>query len=150
MRHVLKVIGLAALCCGNALADTRSLPVPSVTLYPGDAISAENLVLKSFNGNESIWRNYVLSSIALEGKFARRTLVAGSPIALTGIKDQEVVTRGVAAKAIFQSGGLEITALLMPLASGTAGDVIEARNLDSGLTLRVTVMADGNLLVGPP
>ena len=150
MRRLVETFAVAALLCGSALADTRRLPVPSVTLYPGDAIGAEAVVMKAFNGNESIWRNYALETTALEGKFARRTLVAGSPIALAAIKDREVVKRGVAAKAIFQSGGLEITAQLMPLESGANGDVIAVRNLESGLTLRATVLADGSLLVGSP
>lgn len=140
----------AVLLISPAVAETRSLPVPSVTLYPGDTITAQNIGLKNFNGSQSIWRNYVLEQAALEGKLARRTLIAGAPIALAAIKDEDVVKRGIATRAVFRAGGLEITALLMPLASGASGEVIEARNMESGLTISATAMADGSLLVGPP
>lgn len=141
---------VALFLCGGAAADTRNLPVPNVTLYPGDAINTQGLSLKVFSGNPSIWANYVLDAEALAGKEARRTLVAGQPIALAAIKTPDVVKRGVATRAVLRSGGLEITTLLTPLASGAAGEVVEARNIESGITVPATVMADGSLLVSTP
>ncbi len=148
MRAVLALV--MALTAGSALADTRNLPVLAVTLYPGDAIDAQSVVFKAFTGNATIWKNYVTDRDSLSGMHAKHTLVAGAPIALTAIKLPDLVKRGVETRAVFSGAGLEITSLLMPLESGTAGDIIQARNPDSGLSLRATVMPDGSLRVGEP
>ena len=140
---------LAALMAAMpAHADTRALPVPTVTLYPGDAIVPQVIVSKMFTGDAAGWTSYVVSLDQLQDKYARRTLVAGQPIAVGAVKGHDAVQRGVAAPAIYQSEGLTISTMLMPLQSGTAGDLIQARNVESGVVVRALVSADGSLIVG--
>jgi flagellar basal body P-ring formation protein FlgA len=146
--------GIIAAMCGfllmaePVLAEQRPLPVPTLTLYPGDRISADVIVDKVFTVNAANLAAYVIDMRQLEGKYARRTLVAGRPIALSTIKERDAVQRGTAAPAIFQSDGLVITTILMPLESAAAGAMIQARNTESGTIVQALVRADGSLLVG--
>jgi flagellar basal body P-ring formation protein FlgA len=131
-----------------AVAELRPLPVPTLTLYPGDRISPDVMAGKVFSVNAASLQSYVVELRQLDGKYARRTLVAGQPIALASIKDRDAVQKGIAASAIYQSGGLVIKTVLMPLESGSAGALIQARNTDSGLIVQARVREDGSLLVG--
>lgn len=49
---------------------------------------------------------------------------------------------------VFTSGTLVITAMGTPLESGAAGDFIKIRNIDSGIIVSGTVLADGRIQVG--
>jgi flagella basal body P-ring formation protein FlgA len=48
---------------------------------------------------------------------------------------------------VFKSEGLTITGVAIALQNGSVGDVISARNIDSGITVKGTVQADGTLRV---
>jgi flagella basal body P-ring formation protein FlgA len=48
---------------------------------------------------------------------------------------------------VYDNGGLRITAAGTPLADAITGDLIKARNTDTGVILSGTVMADGSILV---
>ncbi len=139
---------IAAFAAAPALADLRPLPVPSLTLYPGDRISAETVIDKVFSVNAVNLQSYVIDIRQLEGKYAKRTLVAGQPIALTSIKERDAVQKGVTAPAVLETGGLVITTVLMPLESGATGALIQARNIESGQIVQARVSGDGRLIVG--
>ena len=150
---LLRAIASAALlfaAVSGAAAETRVLQVPATTLYPGDPVQPGMLAAKSFTGSTKVLSGYVESGAQVEGKFARRTLVAGKPIALSMLKTEDMVFEGQPAQAVFESGSLSITTLLLPLETGGAGDMIKARNPDSGLTVTATVQADGTLKVSAP
>lgn len=137
----------AILWPSSALAELRNLPVLSVTLYPGDAIAATLLIEKRFTGNAKVFAGFVQQAREIEGKYARRTIVAGTPIARAAIKDRDVVYQGVPAAAMLELKGLSITTTLLPLESGAAGQKIRARNPDSGLTVTAIAHEDGTLRV---
>lgn len=139
---------MTAIAAVPAWAELRPLPVPSLTLYPGDRISADAMIDKVFSVNAANLQSYAIDLRQLEGKYAKRTLVAGQPIALASIKEQDAVQKGVAAPAVFESDGLVIATVLMPLESGAAGALIQARNIESGLTVHARVSGDGRLIVG--
>ncbi|MBI2720112.1 MAG: flagellar basal body P-ring formation protein FlgA [Rhizobiales bacterium] len=138
---------LCIVAASPAFADTRLLPVPLVTLYPGDALGNTQIAEKSFTADPSAWANYVLDRGGLAGKVARRTLVAGQPIAISSLKERDAVERGRPIAAIYRSAGFTVSTILMPLQSGRPGEVIQARNTDSGVTIYARVQADGSLLV---
>jgi flagella basal body P-ring formation protein FlgA len=130
-----------------AFAEVRSLPVLTVTLYPGDAISAGILRDKRFTGTGKSFAGYVQGSREIEGKFARRTIVAGLPIPRAALKDRDVVLQGSPTLALLKSGGLTITTMLVPLEPGAAGELIRTRNPESGTTVMATAQSDGTLRV---
>jgi flagella basal body P-ring formation protein FlgA len=126
------------------------LPVPKVTIYPGDVVAEDLLVRRAFIAS-TVTRSAVFENPqAVVGKVARRTLIAGQPIPVNAIRDAYAVTQGQAVRVIFRSGGLVITGQAIPLQSGAAGDVISLRNVDSGAVIKGLVEADGTVRVGAP
>jgi flagella basal body P-ring formation protein FlgA len=126
------------------------LPVPKVTIYPGDVVAEDLLVRRAFIAS-TVTRSAVFEDPrAVVGKVARKTLIAGQPIPVNAIRDAYAVTQGQAVRVIFRSGGLVITGQAIPLQSGAAGDVISLRNVDSGAVIKGLVEPDGTVRVGAP
>jgi len=129
-------------------AEDTMLAVPNVTIYPGDVITDAQIVERAFAPGTTGKLPVVGQRALVVGKIARRTLLPGKPIPQYGVKDPDVISRGGAVIAMFKVGGLTITSTVTPLRSGQVGDVIEARNTDSGQIIRGVVQADGTLRVG--
>lgn len=129
-------------------AEDVILAVPSVTIYPGDVVGDEQLVERAFALGTFGKFPIAQDRSMLVGKVARRTLLPGKPIPLNGVKDPDVVSRGGSVLAIYKSGGLTISSVVQPLRSGGVGDIIEARNTDSGKIIRGAIQPDGTLRVG--
>ena len=143
-------LGIVAMLAASAAfaADVRILPVPRLTIYPGDTIAANLIVARNFPaalvGNAAA----VEAREALVGKVAKRTLLPGYPIPLNAVAEPDVVTRGTPVQVVFQEGGLTITTYASPLQSGGVGAVIGVRNVESGLTIHGVVQPDGTVRVG--
>ncbi len=150
--HHLAVFALAACVAiagsGVAAAETVTLPVPSLTIYPGGEIDAGQLSTRSFD-QQQVASGYIDSSSALIGKIARRTLLPGYPIPINAVHDPALVTRGMPVELVFAQGRLVITAYASPLQDGSEGDLIRVRNEDSGAIVVGIVQADGTVRVGP-
>ncbi|MBV2144332.1 flagellar basal body P-ring formation protein FlgA [Falsochrobactrum sp. TDYN1] len=129
-------------------ADRIAFVVPSATVYPGQVVSDTALVEKSFFINAPAANQYVLSPDQAAGKVARKTLLPGKPILVSALAEPSLVKRGVPAPLVFNSGMLSITTMGTPLESGAAGDFIKIRNIDSGIIVSGTVLADGRIQVG--
>lgn len=152
-RHLLRsVAAAAALAAGISAAVAGQvqgmLPVPAVTIYPGDLVSAEMLTERPFYFDPDRPLAVLDAAQPILGKVARRTLVAGKPIPNNSFGDPTLITRGQPAEARFEAGNLTISATVMPLQSGALGSLVQARNLDSGQMIAGIVQADGSLLVG--
>lgn len=131
-----------------AAAEERILPVPSVTIYAGDTISESMLKDRTFPANYRFRTAVIESPRVLAGKMARRTLMPGEPIPLSAVDDPKLVTRGVQAAILFEEGGLSITGVGIPLQSGTMGETIQVKNIDSGRIITGRVQADGRIRIG--
>jgi len=129
-----------------AQADHVQLPVPRVTIYPGQMIEGSMLVDRAFrlNGAKSV----TMSKDDLIGKVARQTLLPGRPINNDAVRTPHSITQGQAALVVFQSGALTITATAVALQNGGTGDVVSVRNVDSGRIIKGTIGADGAVHVG--
>jgi flagella basal body P-ring formation protein FlgA len=142
---------LAALACGGvsaAYGAYQVLPVPKLTIYPGDVISSGVLGTKRF-GSAAAQLPVFRTPDGLVGKVARRTLLPGRPIPLNAVRDASVVQVGKQVRVLFESGGLTITSIGVALQNGGVGDMLSLRNTDSGVTIRGTVQADGSVKVSP-
>lgn len=152
--HRLFAVAVAAVAClatagsADAAQVQGMLPVPSVTIYPGDVIAAEMLTERPFYFDPNLPLAVIDSVAPILGKVARRTLIAGKPIPNNSFGDPTLITRGQPTEARFEAGTLIITATVMPLQSGALGSLIQARNLDSGQMIAGIVQSDGSLLVG--
>jgi flagella basal body P-ring formation protein FlgA len=133
-----------------ACASGLELPVPSVTIYPGDVIGESLLVEKSFSLRPGQNLPVHKSRDELIGKVAKRTLLPGKPIPLNSTREVETVRQGKPVAIVFQAGGLTITGQAIPLQSGRVGDLLSLRNMDSGTTIKGIVQADGTVRVSSP
>ncbi|MBB4040751.1 flagella basal body P-ring formation protein FlgA [Microvirga flocculans] len=132
----------------DAAAEERILPVPSVTIYPGDTITESMLKDRAFPENYRYRTAVVESPRVLAGKMARRTLLPGEPIPLNAVDDPKLVTRGVQTQILFEEGGLSIMGVGIPLQSGTMGETVQVKNVDSGRIITGRVQADGRIRIG--
>ena len=136
--------------CAAAGATELHLPVPKVTIYPGDVIQPDLIGERAF-----IARTVARSSIFegekdLIGKVARRTLLPGQPIPVNAIREPFLVMQGKIAPVVFEEGGLTISSNALALQNGSAGDVVSLRNVESGIVIKGTVAADGTVRLGTP
>ncbi len=141
-------IAAAIFAPATAAADMRDIPVPAAVVYAGDQIVQGMLVEKPFSVPDAAAKNYVLLRRQIEGLYAKRTLLPGKPIPLAYVKLKDSVVQGVLTKATFEMNGLVISTFLVPLQSGVAGELIDARNPEYGRTIKALVKSDGSLQVG--
>lgn len=149
-RSVLRalVAFVAALCPVAGFAQEVILPVPRVTVYPGDVISDAMLSERKFRGPDYLSPAYAQTYEGLIGKVARQTLLPNQPVIATGVREPFAVQQGQPAVVYFQAGTLLISATAVPLQAGSAGQIISLRNTESGTTIRGVVQPDGTVRVG--
>ncbi len=137
---ILLWLGGAALADGAAI----SLPVAKRAIYPGDVITEDMITYKPAEQAKGVGA-FVTDAETLIGKTARRTLLAGQPIPKVAIREAYVIFQGKTVPLIFHSGTVTITGVAQALESGSAGELVSARNPDSGLVIRGIVQPDGSL-----
>lgn len=142
------VAAALAVATQPAAGEQRILPVPAVTIYPGDTITESMLKDRTFPENYRFRTAVVESPRVLAGKTARRTLLPGEPIPLNAVDDPKLVTRGVQTAILFEEGGLSIIGVGVPLQSGTLGETIQVKNVDSGRIITGRVQSDGRVRIG--
>lgn len=145
---VVASVAAALLTLETASAGMLDIPVPAAVVYAGDQIVQGMLVDKPFSVPDAAAKNYVLQRRQIEGLYAKRTLLPGKPIPLAYVKQKDSVVQGVLTKATFEMNGLVISTFLVPLESGVAGELIDARNPEYGRTIKALVKSDGSLQVG--
>ncbi|MGC2395473.1 MAG: flagellar basal body P-ring formation chaperone FlgA, partial [Rhodomicrobium sp.] len=74
-----------------------------------------------------------------------RTLLPGQAIPKVAVREAYVIFQGKTIQVIFHSGTVTITGVAYALESGSAGELISARNPDSGIVIRGIVQPDGSL-----
>ena len=138
---------LMVFAAPSTAADIRDLPVPAITIYPNDIITTGSLTQRRFRVTSTSIIGFATDSASIIGTQARRRLVAGKPIPLAAFGVPIAIRRGANVPASYMEEGFSITASLVALQDGMAGDVIEARNNGTGVLVRATVQADGSLQV---
>lgn len=145
------IAGVFAICACISAAHAAGieLPVPKVTIYPGDAITGDLLTVKAFNQSAETLP-VIRTPDAAIGKIARRTLLPGKPIPLGYIRDAELIKQGKQVRIVFSEGPLTISGVAVALQSGGAGDLLSLRNVDSGTVIKGVVQADGSVRIAGP
>jgi flagella basal body P-ring formation protein FlgA len=137
----------------NAFADETAaapdmLPVPTITIYPGDLISERMLADQGFPAGTGASSAILADHRSIVGKVARRTLLPGKLIPANAIAEPDLVKRGTIVRAFLEQDGLSMTTLVLPLQSGALGAIIQCRNVDSGRVIMAMVQADGSVRIG--
>ncbi|KQO89310.1 flagellar basal body P-ring formation chaperone FlgA [Methylorubrum extorquens] len=140
-------IALAQAVEGMANAELM-LPVPTVTIYPGDTIKESMLRMQTYPATYRARTAVIDASAAIAGRVARRMLLPGEPVPVNAVDDPRLVSRGAPTQMIFEENGLVITAVGAPLQNGGLGETIRVRNTDTNRIILGTVMADGRIRIG--
>ena len=127
--------------------DVRRLPVPSVTIYPGDLIAGDLLVERNFYTTSSSRAAVLTRAGDLVGKVSRRTLLAGEPVPVNAVREPYAVVQGQSVVVVLDSPGLTITGRATTLQSGAVGEIVGLRNVDGGGALKGVVLPDGSIRV---
>ena len=120
--------------------------VPTTIIYPGDTISNSQLQEVEVT-NPNLAGDYAKSVSQVEGLVSKRTLLPGRTISISALREPYTVTRGSNIRLVFQLGQMTISAAGSPLEDGATGQMIRARNMDSGVIVSGTVLADGTVHV---
>jgi flagella basal body P-ring formation protein FlgA len=134
----------------SAQAAEVRVPVPRVTIYPGQVIAKDMLADATVETTAALPASTVTSSDGLVGKVARQTLLPNRTVDQSAVRDTYLIKQGQSAIMVFQSGALTITSAGLALQSGGAGDMVSVRNVDSGRIINGTIGADGSVHVGDP
>jgi flagellar basal body P-ring formation protein FlgA len=126
----------------------RSMPVPTITIYPGEVIKDGVVAERDFSASAVSNLAVVEARGGLVGMVARRTLLPNQLVPRNAVEEPRLVERGKPTQVIFSEAGMTIVAIASPLQSGGLGEMVQARNLDSGVTIVGTVQSDGTLRVG--
>ena len=129
-----------------AAQEAHRLPVPAFTIYPGQIVQDDMLVDAQISG--LLPAGVIDTRAQLLGRVARRTLLSGQPVTKVAVGDARLIVNGARVPVIYQEGALTILTYATALQSGSAGETVSLRNLDSGRTISGVVQADGTVLVG--
>jgi flagella basal body P-ring formation protein FlgA len=144
-------VGLAAisLLCGQVrIAEAKDgyAVGPTQIIYPGETVSASKIEEVAVT-NPNLAGGYASSVHDVIGMVTTRTLLPGRTIPVSGLREPYAIKRGTNVRLTFAIGSMQISASGTPLADASIGDVIKVRNLDSGVIVSGTVMADGTVQV---
>jgi flagellar basal body P-ring formation protein FlgA len=149
MQTLLRIAGVvfSLLAAAGAAysADADTLPVVKRTVYSGQTITGDMIDLKPGAGLLQGVNAYVTDAQNVIGKVARRTVLPGQPIPKAAIREPFIVFQGKTAPVVFQSGTVIITGMAQALDSGSEGDLVSARNTETGIVIRGVVQSDGSL-----
>ncbi len=132
----------------DAGPDEILLPVPTVTVYPGDTIKDSMLRMQAYPSSYRARQAVIDAPLAIAGRTARRMLLPGEPVPVNAVDDPRLVSRGALTQMIFEENGLVITAVGAPLQTGGLGETIRVRNADTNRIVLGTVLADGRIKIG--
>ena len=137
-----------ALAAEGMAASEIMLPVPTVTIYPGDTIKDSMLRMQAYPSTFRARSAVIDAPAAIAGRQARRMLLPGEPVPVNAVDDPRLVSRGAPTQMIFEENGLVITTVGAPLQNGGLGETIRVRNTDTNRIVLGTVMADGRIRIG--
>ena len=143
--HVASMTGIPV----TAFARDNVILLPATTVYPDQPLSPSQFRVVERPAHLPDSLPLLTSQDEIAGKVPTRVLPAGHPVLLAYLKRATVVRPGMTVNVFFQSGGITITLVAQALGEGGIGDMIMARNLESGRSIRGLVQHDGSLRVMP-
>lgn len=139
----------AATLLGAATAGAQEVVlVPARTIYPGETVTLSALREVVLKPGKQIPAAVAYRAEELDGKVARRTLLPSRYVPMNSLREAFLVEQGAPVQVVFEVGALTISATAICLQSGSAGDVVKVRNLDSGKMFTAIVTGSGVVRVG--
>ena len=129
-------------------AEFTEIPVPKSMIYAGRLVEANLLRSRKVPTIYLVQNSVYFQTSDVVGKVAKTSLAPGRPIRIDQLSEPEVVKVNKPAILKFISGGLKITAEVIPLNSAKQGERVRARNMHSGVIVSGIAMADGTISAG--
>lgn len=139
--------GSAILAGANAEETGRTVFVPRAVIYPGDRITDATLIERELLVSPDNPPVFGEREQDLLGKVARRTLLPGELIPETGVRAEDLVKQGRTYKLTYNSKFVSIVGVGVPMQSGSAGEIINVRNPETGIIIKARVEPDQSLAV---
>jgi flagella basal body P-ring formation protein FlgA len=139
--------GFAIYLISNLSAHAQpTAVVPQQIIYPGQQISFD-MIKEVDVVNPNLRPGYAKVLEEVEGFVTKKTLLPGRTIPVSALREAYVIERGKNISMVFSNNTMVITAQGVALQNGGLGEIVRARNLDSGIIISGTVMQDGTLRV---
>ncbi|MFK0331167.1 flagellar basal body P-ring formation chaperone FlgA [Rhizobium sp. NPDC090275] len=129
-----------------AAANMGYAVIPTTIIYPGETISSAQLQEVEVT-NPNLQGDYAKSIREVDGMISKRTLLPGQSISVSALREPYTVTRGSSIRLVFTVGAMAISAAGSPLEDGMTGQMVRVRNMDSGVIVSGTVLANGTIHV---
>lgn len=143
----LVTFGFAIVLISNLSAQAQpTAVVPHQIIYPGQEITID-MIKEVDVTNPNLRPGYAKVIEQVEGFVTKKTLLPGRTIPVSALREAYVIERGKNVSMVFSNNSMVITAQGVALQNGGLGEVVRARNLDSGVIIMGTVMQDGTLRV---
>ena len=125
----------------------RTVPVPRVTIYPGDIVQASLLTEVALRNETDLPQGVHLSIETVAGQIARRTLIAGQMIPNDAVRIPYAVQQGQSLTLLYEADGLRITLAGEAMQSAGIGELVSVRNVDTGVIVKGRVRDERTALV---
>ena len=138
---------LTLVAASSAKADT--VVISTRAIYPGQELTSQLLRNTEVVSSAQYGANLAVTVQEIAGMVATRTILPNRPISWQSLRKPHIVDVGKLVRVRYINQGLTILLTAMPLSSGSAGDLIQMRNIDSGKPISGLVLTDGTVQVGP-
>jgi flagella basal body P-ring formation protein FlgA len=147
MRFLARLFTLAATlaACSAACAGPSEMAVPAQVIYPGDRIS--DAMLSDAPAPNGDLAGLLVERRQIVGKVARRTLLPGKAIPAIAVEEPRAVSMGGLVQIVYQVDGMTIVTNAQALQNGYVGQIVQVRNIESGIVVSGAIQADGTVLV---
>jgi flagellar basal body P-ring formation protein FlgA len=138
---------VAAQQAGRATSAVM-LPVPRITIYPGQVVTGDMLEWRQWNAADPRLEAAARRIDQVAGQVARRTLVPRYPIALAELRQAAALEQGQVVTIVFRGHAITILGKGVMLQQGAVGSSVRVRNVDSARVVVGRVTEDGSVVVG--
>ncbi|MCW2274963.1 flagellar basal body P-ring formation protein FlgA [Rhodoblastus acidophilus] len=147
MGFLARLLALAATLAASsvACAGSREIVAPTQVIYPGDRIT--DAMLGEVSEPNADLGGYLVARGQLVGKVARRTLLPGKAIPAIAVEEPRAVSMGGLVQLVYEKDGLSIATTAQALQNGYVGQIVQVRNIESGIVVFGAIQADGSVLV---
>lgn len=157
-RNVVSTVSRWAMLCAAPAAvyaepgtNVKSvILVPARAIYPGDVIARDVVVEQPYAVSQNASASYLTKFDDGGEMVARRTLLPGQPIPLAALRKKALVVQGRTYALRYRSENIEVNSSAFALQAGAVGDIINARNADTGIVIKARIAADQTLVVEAP
>jgi len=145
-------VGVIAFAIGEAAADgissSESYSAPSRTIFAGHSISESDLKELPKGREDLPAAVFALRKKDLIGMVARQVLLLGRPVPRNAVRPAYIVRQGQQVSVKVEDHGLMIVGTGVPLESGSMGDAIDVRNMETGNTMHGKVVGYNSVDLG--